>query len=238
MITDRDYNFLSPAGKDFVIAAARFGAVSPSSRVLILGCGVGAGAVTVAREFRCRVTAVETRPGLADEARGLCERQGVSHLVTVDAGNPFEANYADDPFDLVIAEGGFLRPSTRKPFFEAVAGWLTPRGVVAFADIIYTTERAPVEVCQMYGGLRKQTLMEEDYFMLVKEAGVELQYVGLSPPSNWDNFYGYIMKRVDDAAGFFGSGAVKAAMNNEINLFYRLECLKYVGYLTCICRKR
>jgi cyclopropane fatty-acyl-phospholipid synthase-like methyltransferase len=237
MITDPNYSFLSPAGRDFVIAAARFGAVSPSSRVLMLGCGGGAGAVVVAKEFRCRVVAVETRSGFAEEARGLCEREGVSHLVTVDAGNPFEAGYADDPFDLVIAEGGFLRPATRAPFFDAIERWLLPRGVAAFADIIYTTEQVPASVSQMYGSLKKQTLSEEDYQKLVKDAGVELQYVGLSPPSNWDNFYGYIMKRLNDAEGFFGSGAVRAAMNNEINLFYRMGCLKYIGYLTCICRK-
>ena len=237
MITDPDYNFLSPAGREFVIAAARFGAVSPSSRVLILGCGGGAGAAAAAKEFRCKVSAVETRPGFADEARRLCERQGVSHLVTVDSGNPFEAGYADDPFDLVVAEGGFLKSSVRKSFFDAMARWLRPRAFAAFADIVYTTEQVPPAVSQVYGGPKTQTLSEEAYRELVKGAGVDLQYIGLSPPSNWDNFYGHIVKRTADTAGFFGSDAVKAAMNNEINTFYRLECLKYIGYLICICRK-
>jgi len=219
-----------------VIAAARFGAVNPSSRVLILGCGGGAGAVTVAKEFRCRITAVETRPGLADEARGLCEQHGVSHLVTVNAGNPFEAGYADAPFDLVVAEGGFLKASVRKQFFDTVTQWLLPRAFAAFADIIYTTEQVPSTVSQIYGGLKKQTLSEEAYRGLVKDAGVELQYIGLSPPSNWDNFYGNMAKRMADSVGYFGSGAVKAAMGNEINLFYRMDCLKYIGYLICIFR--
>ncbi|GBU21410.1 hypothetical protein R80B4_01299 [Fibrobacteres bacterium R8-0-B4] len=238
MITDPDYNYLSPAGREFVVAAARFGSVSPSSRVLILGCGGGAGAVVVAKEFRCKVVAVDTRPGFADEARGLCERGGVSHLATVGAGNPFEAGYDDDPFDLVIAEGGFLRPATRKPFFDAMERWLLPRAFMAFADIVYTTEQVPPDVSRMYGEPKKQTLSEDAYREFVKDAGLELQYIGLSPPSNWDNFYGHIMKRIADDTGFFGSAAVKAAMNNEINLFYRMGCLKYVGYLLCICRKR
>jgi len=237
MVTDPNYNYLSPAGREFVVAAARFGAVSPSSRILILGCGGGAGAVVLAKEFRCRVAAVETRPGFAEEARGLCEREGVSHLVTVDSGNPFEAGYADTPFDLVIAEGGFLKSSVRKSFFDVIAQWLLPRAFAAFADIIYTTEQVPPTVSQVYGGLKKQTLSEDAYREFVKGAGVDLQYIGLSPPSNWDNFYGHIMKRMADDTGFFGSSAVKAAMNNEINTFYRMECLKYIGYLICICRR-
>jgi cyclopropane fatty-acyl-phospholipid synthase-like methyltransferase len=237
MITDPNYNFLSPAGREFVVAAARFGAVSPSSRVLILGCGGGAGAVAVAKEFRCKAVAVETRPGLAEEARELCERNGVGHLVSVDAGNPFEAGYADTPFDLVVAEGGFLKASVRKPFFDMMAQWLLPRAFAAFADIIYTTEQVPPSVSRVYGSPQKQTLSEEAYRALIKDAGVDLQYIGLSPPSNWDNYYGHLAKREADTAGYFRSNAMKAAMNNEINTFYRMECLKYVGYLTCICRK-
>jgi cyclopropane fatty-acyl-phospholipid synthase-like methyltransferase len=237
MITDPNYSFLSPAGKEFVIAAARFAAVNPSSRVLILGCGVGAGAVLVAKEFRCRVTAAETRPGLAGEARGLCEREGVSHLVTVGVENPFEADHAETPFDLVIAEGGFLVPEVRKLFFDVVKQWLLPRGFAAFADVVYTTELVPSAVNLAYGELKKRTLSEEAYRKLVSDAGMDLQYVGLSPPSNWDNYYGHIAKRMADSAGYFGSGAVKAAMNGEINLFYRMDCLRYVGYLICICRR-
>jgi hypothetical protein len=237
MITDPNYNFLSPAGRDFIIAAARFGAVSPSSRVLILGCGVGAGAVTVAREFRCRVTASESRPGLAEETRGLCEREGVSHLVTVDPGNPFEADHAASPFDLVIAESGFPDEAARKTFFSVVKEWLLPRGFAAFAGVVYTTEQIPSTVIQAYGEPKKITLREEAYRELARGAGMEPQYVGLSPPSNWDNYYGHIAKRLADTAGYFGSGAVKAAMNNEIHLFYRMDCLKYMGYLICICRR-
>jgi len=237
MITDPNYSFLSPAGREFVIAAARFGAVSPSSRVLILGCGCGAGAAVVAREFRCRIVAVETRRGLAEEARALCERNGVSHLVTVDAGNPFEAGYADAPFDLVIAEGGFLKSSVRKPFFDVIGQWLLPRAFAAFADIVYTTEQVPTAVYQVYGGPEKQTLSEDAYRELIKDATLELQYIGLSSPNNWDNYYGHLVKRESDTAGYFCSNVMKAAMNNEINTFYRIGCLKYIGYLTCICRK-
>jgi hypothetical protein len=167
----------------------------------------------------------------------LCEREGVSHLVTVDDGDPFEAARAGAPFDLVIADGGFMEPASRKPFFGAVNEWLQPRGFAAFADAVYTTEQLPSTVIQAYGEPKKRTLREEAYRELARGAGLEPQYAGLSPPSNWDNYYGHIAKRMADTAGYFGSGAVKAAMDNEIRLFYRLECLKYMGYLICICRR-
>jgi predicted O-methyltransferase YrrM len=237
MITDPTYNFTSPAGRECIIAAARFAAVNPSSRVLDLGCGGGAGAVTLAKEFRCKVLAVDTRQGFAPEARGLCESEGVSHLVTVDDRDPFETNHSEEPFDLIIAEGGFLKPTLRKTFFEKLPEWLVARGWVAFADKVYVTEQPPSSVQLVFGEAKKQTLSEGAYRELVKESGLDLQYIGLVPPSGWDNYYAHIAKRIAGKGGVYGSGEVKAAMRNEINLFYRMECMKYVGYLFCICRK-
>jgi SAM-dependent methyltransferase len=236
MITDSGYNFISPAGREFALAAARFAAVNPSSRILDLGCGCGAGAAAHAKEFRCKVLAAETRAGLANEARAFCENEGVSHLVTLDDRDPFETNHAEEPLDLIIAEGGFLKPTVRKTFFEKLPQWLLPRGWVAFADKIYTTDQIPSSIQLAYGDAKKQTLNEEAYREMVKSAGLDLQYIGLSPPSNWDNYYGHMAKRMADGGGYFGNGAVKAALNNEINLFYRMDCLKYLGYLVCICR--
>jgi hypothetical protein len=203
-----------------------------------LGCGYGAGAVTLTKEFRCKVWAADTRRGLAEEARGLCEREGVSNLVTLDEEDPFETNHAEEPFDLIIAEGGFLKPAFRKTFFEKVPEWLLPRGWVAFADRIYTTEQVPSSVQLTYGDPKKQILSEEAYREMVSGAGLDLQFIGLAPPSNWDNYYGHMAKRMTDERGYFGSGNVRAVIHNEINLFYRMDCLKYLGYLFCICRRK
>jgi len=238
MITDPEYNFISPAGREYVIAAARFAAASPSSRILNLGCGSGAGAATLAREFRSKILAVDTRQGLAREARTYCERGGVSHLVTVDTQDPFDTNHAEDPFDLIIAEGGFLKPTLRKTFFEKLPQWLRPRSWVAFADKIYTTEQVPSSVQLAFGEAKKQTLTEEAYREMIKGADLDLQYIGLAPPSNWDNYYGHMAKRMADSEGYFGAPAMKTALTSEINLFYRMDCLKYLGYLFCICRRK
>jgi trans-aconitate methyltransferase len=238
MITDPEYSFASPAGREYVTAAARFAAVNPSSRILCLGCGSGEGAATLAREFRCKILAVDTRLGMANEARALCERRAVSHLVSVDDQDPFDTNHAEDPFDLIIAEGGFLKPTVRKTFFEKLPQWLLPRSWVAFADKIYTTGQVPSSVQFAYGEAKKQTLTEEAYRDMVKNINLDLQYIGMAPPSNWDNYYAYMAKRMTDTEGHFAGSAVKAAMHSEINLFYRMDCLKYLGYLCCICRTK
>jgi len=212
--------------------------VNPSSSVLVLGCGSGAGAAVLAKEFRCKSLAVDTRDGLAQEAIKYCEREGVSHLVTVLDNYSFENVKKDDePFDLIIAEGGYLTSASRAPFFKNLAKRLAPRGWAAFADKIYTSAQIPPAVQKIFGGKNEGTLNEEFYRNLIKEAGLDLQYTGLVPASGFDNYYAHMARRLTDTAGYYGGQTVKGALHKEINQFYKLDCLKHLGYLFCIVRK-
>jgi hypothetical protein len=44
-------------------------------------------------------------------------------------------------------------------------------------------------------------------------------------------------RRLEDKKGFFADKRIKLAFHKEIDVFYRLEGFKYVGYLFCIARK-
>jgi len=238
MVTDPLYNFTSPAGKECIAAAARFAAVNPSSNVLILGCGGGAGAAVLAKEFRCKALAVDARDGLAQEAVKYCERTGVSHLVTVlDNYSVEKIRDDDEPFDLIIAEGGYLTCASRAPFFKNLAKRLAPRGWTAFADKIYTCAQIPSAVQKIFGEKDKETLSEELYRELIKEAGLDLQYIGLVPASGFDNYYAHMARRLTDTTGYYSDKTIRNALHKEINQFYKLDCLKHLGYLFCIVRR-
>ncbi|MDR0306077.1 MAG: methyltransferase domain-containing protein [Chitinispirillales bacterium] len=239
MVTDAYYNFTSPGGRECTVAAARFAAVNPSSSILVLGCGCGAGAVVLAKEFRCKVLAAETRDGLSQEARRSCENKGVSHLVTVLDIDPIESKRDDEElFDLIIAEGGYLTSASRAPFFKYINKKLAPRGWAAFADKIYTSSQIPLTVQKVFGEKNKDTLSEELYRDLIKDAGLDLQYTGLTPASGWDNYYAHMARRLTDTQGYYSGQTVKSALHKEINQFYKMDCLKYLGYLFCICRRK
>ena len=237
MVTDVLYNFTSPAGRECTVAAARFAAVNPSSGVLVLGCGSGAGAVVLAKEFRCKVLAADTRNGLAQEAVKQCEKEGVSHLITVIHNDPFQNVDDDSLFDLIIAEGGYLTSASRTLFFKSLSQKLALRGWAAFADRIYTSAEIPTAVQKIFGEKDKETLSEELYRSLIKETGLDLQYIGLVPASGWDNYYAHMARRLTDTTGYYGNQTVKSSLHKEINQFYRMNCLKHIGYLFCIVRK-
>jgi hypothetical protein len=60
----------------------------------------------------------------------------------------------------------------------------------------------------------------------------------LVPQSGWDNYYAHMARRLEDSKGFFSDKRIKLAFHKEIDVFYRMEGFRYVGYLFCIARKK
>ena len=194
--------------------------------------------MVLAKEFRCKVLAADARDGLVPEALKYCEKEGVSHLVTVQDNYPFEKTGDDDDlYDLIIAEGGYLTSASRPHFFKNLAQKLAPRGWAAFADKIYISAQIPSTVQKIFGEKDKETFTEEFYRNLVKEAALDLQYIGLVPASGFDNYYAHMARRLTDTKGYYSGQTVRNALHKEINQFYKMDCLKHLGYLFCIVRK-
>jgi ubiquinone/menaquinone biosynthesis C-methylase UbiE len=72
--------------------------------VLDVGCGVGATACYLAKEFGCRVTGVDLRESMVEAARERARREGVSEQVTVRPADAQDLPFADETFDVVLCE--------------------------------------------------------------------------------------------------------------------------------------
>ena len=62
--------------------------------------------------------------------------------------------------------------------------------------------------------------------------------MSLVPPSGWDNYYAHMARRLEEGAGMFQDPKVKQGFLREIDVVYRLEGFRYLGYLFCVARKR
>jgi SAM-dependent methyltransferase len=237
MVTDIHSNYTSPAGRECTLAAGRFAAVHPGSLALDIGCGYGEGAAVLAREFRCRVKAIDSNPENVAFARELAIERHVSHLIEFQTGDVLQADYRDDVFDLIMAEGGVLSFLGRRAGLERVCEWLPPRGWFVFSDLILTSQSPPSEVLAIFENDTYHYETEESYRALLREAGMAVHFMGLVPPSGWDNYYAHMARRLDDTRGFFADKRIKLAFHREIDVFYRLEALRYVGYLFGVARK-
>lgn len=237
MVTNLDSNYTSPAGQECTLAAGRFAGVHPASRVLDLGCGYGDGACNLAREFRCRVTAIDISEENIGFAREAAIERGVSHLIDFAVGDIASADFSEEPFELILAEGGVLSFVGRRQGLELVHRNLEQRGWLAFSDLTFLNDHVPDEVKVIFDHQAYQYESEKAYRKLVRDCGFEIQFVSLVPPSGWDNYYAHMARRLEDEKGFFADRRIKLAFHHEIDVFYRLEGFRYVGYLFCIARK-
>jgi 2-polyprenyl-3-methyl-5-hydroxy-6-metoxy-1,4-benzoquinol methylase len=237
MVTDLHSNYSSPAGKEYSIAAGRLALINPASRVLDMGCGYGDGATNLAQEFRCRVAAIDLSEENIGFARSLAVDKGVSHLINFETGNILDADYSQEPFDLVLAEGGVLSFISREKGLSLAASWLAPRGWFSFSDLIMLSERVPDEVRRIFEDEKYHYETEASYRKMITAAGFDIQLLCMVPQSGWDNYYAHMARRLEDDRGFFADKRIKLAFHKEIDVFYRLEGFRYVGYLFCIARK-
>lgn len=238
MVTDISSNYTSPAGKEFSLAAARIAGIHPGARVLDMGCGYGEAACTIAQEFRCRITAVDQNAENIALARDSAEQRGVSHLIEFVEQDLSTMDFTEEPFDLVLAEGGVLSFLSRKKGLQMAHSWVGPRGWCAFSDLIFLVDQVPVEIRDIYEDDRYHYESERSYRELAQTTGLDIHLMSLVPPSGWDNYYAHMAKRLEDQKGFFSDPRVKLAFHREIDVFYRLDALRYVGYLFCITRKK
>jgi cyclopropane fatty-acyl-phospholipid synthase-like methyltransferase len=241
VVTDLKTNYTSPAGKEFTRAAARMSGINPASTVLDMGCGYGEASVTLAAEFRCKVTAVDNGAENIEIAKKLAAERHVSHLITFETADLMQCDYSKEPrFDLLLAEGGIFSfiTQSRRDGLSLAGSWLPPNGWLAFSDLVLLSDKVPEEVRSVFEDEKYHYESEGSYRTLAAAAGFDVQLTCLVPPSGWDNYYGHMARRLEDSKGVFADRRVKLAFHREIDVFYRLEGFRYIGYLFCMARKK
>ncbi len=238
MVTDQNSYYSSPAGKEFTLTAGYFSGINPASRIADLGCGYGDGACTMAGQFRCRVVAIDISEENIEFARQLAIDRGVSHLISFEMQDILSADFSLEPFELLLAEGGILSYISRTKGLSLVGSWLIPRGWFAFSDLIFLSEKVPKAIQKIFENDTYHYETEKSYRSLLQENGFDVHLMCLVPQSGWDNYYAHMARRLEDKKGFFSEKRVKLAFHREIDAFYRMNILQYIGYLFCIARKR
>ncbi len=238
MVTDLNSNYTSPAGKEFSFAAARFSGVNPSSRILDIGCGYGDASCNLASEFRCKVTACDISAENINYARQMAVERNVSHLISFITADFLALDFKENPYELILAEGGLLSFVSRRRGIELISSWMIPGGWFAFSDLILLTEKIPEEILSIFEHDRFNYETEQSYRILLNDVGLDTHFMSLIPPSGWDNYYAHMARRLEDSRGFFADKKIKLAFHREIDVFYRHEAFRYIGYLFCIARKK
>lgn len=107
--------------------------------LLEAGCGSGLTACHLAKTVGCKIIGVDNNPQMIEKARLRAEKEGVSQLVEFHLADVYSLPFADNSFDLVIAESltVFLdKVKVYREFYRV----LKPEGRVADLEMALLTE--------------------------------------------------------------------------------------------------
>ena len=110
--------------------------ISPDTRVLDIGCGIGGPARFIAATFGCHVTGVDLSENFIDAARYLTERCAMNDQVAFEVGNALDLRFEAGAFDLVLLQHVAMNIEDRASLYAEIARVLAPGGRLATYDVV------------------------------------------------------------------------------------------------------
>ena len=157
--------------------ASRLDNLTENSRVLDLGAGYGGPARFLAKNFGCRVVALNLSEVENGRNRAMNEDQGLDHLVDVVDGSFEEVPYEDGRFDVVWSQDAILHSAEREKVLTEAARVLKDSGQFVFTDPMKADE-CPDEVLQpILDRIHLDSLGSSDYYRQIADE-VGLREVG------------------------------------------------------------
>jgi SAM-dependent methyltransferase len=95
---------LHPGGANSTGEICQKAGFTGDSRVLDIGCGVGASAIQIASRFGCQVMALDIDERMINFARSYVHAAGLSGSITFKQGDMQALPFEDNSFDVVIIE--------------------------------------------------------------------------------------------------------------------------------------
>ncbi|MEO8040738.1 MAG: class I SAM-dependent methyltransferase [Betaproteobacteria bacterium] len=126
-------------GRDSTRELARLAALSPGSKVLDVGCGIGGPARTLAAEFGCRVTGIDLTEGFCHAARMLSARLDMSGQVSFQCASALALPFASAAFDVVWSQNVLMNIADKRRFLREVTRVLRPGGLFVLETIVAGT---------------------------------------------------------------------------------------------------
>ncbi|MYB34964.1 MAG: methyltransferase domain-containing protein [Gammaproteobacteria bacterium] len=108
--------------------------LGPGKRILDSGCGLGGGAVVMAREYGVRVTGLTISRQQVVAATEFAKQKGVAGMVDFRQGDFMDMPFPDESFDAVTNHESFCYATDKLSYLDGVHRVLRPGGRLAMME--------------------------------------------------------------------------------------------------------
>lgn len=199
--------------------------LTPSQRILDIGCGSGAQTIDLARATEAQIVAVDNHSPFVDQLTTRATELGLGERITAQVGDMNDLDLPDGSFDVIWSEGAVFIIGFRK----GLAAWrrlLAPDGHMVVSDFCWLHDNPPAEMqelfideCSDVGNVdaRRKSIAEHGYRLLGDFVLPERGW--------WENYYvplGECLERFRRShAGDPEALEVASRSQHEIDLYRR-----------------
>jgi ubiquinone/menaquinone biosynthesis C-methylase UbiE len=122
-------------GREATVELASRAALTPGSRVLDVGCGLGGSARYLAAELQCQVTGIDLTEEYVDVANALATLVGLGERVAFRQASALEMPFDDGTFDAVWTEHVQMNIADKHAFYREIGRVTRSKGMLLFHDI-------------------------------------------------------------------------------------------------------
>lgn len=127
---------LHPGGPALTEQLGQMLEIRPSDRALDIGCGGGASAMLLARQFGCRVVGVDLAASSVARARAAVCQEKLEELVDFGLGDAETLPFSDASFDTVFSECAISTFPDKLASAREMARVLKRGGRLGFTDVV------------------------------------------------------------------------------------------------------
>jgi len=222
--------------------------VNKNSYVLDVGCGVGLTACYMAKEYGCKLIAIDISEEMIKRAEEMAKRKGVEDKVEFKVADAQALPFEDNLFDAVISESTNAFIENKQKAINEYKRVAKPGGYVGFNEVTWI-ETPPPELVEYLshalGGA--EFLTTEGWKGLLKEAGFSNIIARIHTTTAWRQWANEV-KEIDmrDFLNAWGRFLLLSFKSQEVRKYIKeiykppksiFRVFKYFGYGIYVGRK-